>query len=116
MKSEISLDYLKKEGKVDLLNNIQNQYDISSTDKVEPNGDAVELLKKFDELNSQIIEEKKNLKFEYARQHKVLEQIDAKNDPEAYVQQTELLKEIEHSINYLNEIQDDQLWIKIAGI
>ena len=109
MKMEMSLDYLKKEGKVDLLNNIQNQYDISSTDKVAPNGDSVELLKKFDELNSQIIEEKKILKFEYARQHKVLEQIDAKNDPEAYVQQTELLKEIENSINYLNAIQDDQL-------
>ena len=109
MKMEMSLDYLKKEGNVKLLNNIQNQYDISSTDKVKPNGDAVELLKKFDELNSQIIEEKKFLKFEYARQHKVLEQIDAKNDPAAYVQQTELLKEIENSINYLNEIQDDQL-------
>lgn len=117
MKMEMSLDYLKKEGNVDLLNNIQNQYDISSTDKVESNGDSVELLKKFDELNSQIIEEKKHLKFEYARQHKVLEQIDAKNDPEAYVQQTELLKEIEHSINYLNEIQDDQLkQIKKGGM
>lgn len=117
MKMEMSLDYLKKEGNIKLLNNIQNQYDISSTDKVEPNGDAVELLKKFDELNSQIIEEKKFLKFEYARQHKVLEQIDAKNDPEAYVQQTELLKEIEHSINYLNEIQDDQLkQIKKGGM
>ena len=45
MKMEMSLDYLKKEGKVDLLNNIQNQYDISSTDKVAPNGDSVELLK-----------------------------------------------------------------------
>ena len=117
MQMEMSLDYLKKEGNVDLLNNIQNQYDISSTDKVESNGDSVELLKKFDELNSQIIEEKKILKFEYARQHKVLEQIDAKNDPEAYVQQTELLKEIEHSINYLNEIQDDQLkQIKKGGM
>jgi hypothetical protein len=117
MKMEMSLDYLKKEGNVDLLNNIQNQYDISSTDKVEPTGDSVELLKKFDELNSQIIEEKKILKFEYARQHKVLEQIDAKNDPEAYVQQTELLKEIENSINYLNEIQDDQLkQIKKGGM
>ena len=117
MQMDMSLDYLKKEGNVDLLNNIQNQYDISSTDKVESKGDSVELLKKFDELNSQIIEEKKFLKFEYARQHKVLEQIDAKNDPEAYVQQTELLKEIENSINYLNEIQDDQLkQIKKGGM
>ena len=57
----------------------------------------------------QVQQLKWSVKFEYARQHKVLEQIDAKNDPEAYVQQTELLKEIENSINYLNAIQDDQL-------